>query len=74
LFSCARSLGASRAPAKFKSVRSLSVEDGRTSIPEFSFGSVVTDLNKRGVEGRTYAPPNRRGVVAEEEDKDVDAP
>jgi hypothetical protein len=53
---------------------SFSVEDVNTSIPEFSLGSVVTDLNKRGAEGGTFAPPNRRGVVAKEEDKDVDAP
>jgi hypothetical protein len=52
---------------------SFSVEDVNTSIPEFSLGSVVTDLNKRGAEGGTFAPPNRRGVVAKEEDKDVDA-
>jgi hypothetical protein len=74
LFSCARSLGASRAPAEFKSVGSFSVKDIRTSILEFSLGSAVTNLNKRRAEGGTSAPPNRRGVVVEEEDKDVDVP
>jgi hypothetical protein len=70
--SCARSLGASRAPMEFISVRSFFAEDVRTSIPEFSLDSVVADLNKRGAEEGTSAPPNRRVVVAVEEDEDVD--
>jgi hypothetical protein len=45
--SSVRSLGASRAAVEFRSVRSFFVEDVRTSIPEFSLGSLVTDLKKR---------------------------
>jgi hypothetical protein len=72
--SCARSLGASRAPVEFRSVRSFFAEDVRTSILEFSLGSVVTDLNKRGVDEGTSTPPNRRGVVVAKEEEDVDVP
>jgi len=60
-----RSLEASRTPA-------LLVEGTRMTILDFSFGSVLTDLNKRGAEEATTAP-NRRGVAATE-DKEVDAP
>jgi hypothetical protein len=66
--------GASRAPAEFRSVKSFSVEDARASIPEFFLGSVVADLNKRGAGEGTSAPPNRWGIVAAEEDDDVDLP
>jgi hypothetical protein len=57
-----------------RSVRSFFAEDVRTSIPEFSLGSVVTNLNKRGAEEGTSAPPNRRGIVTAGKDKDVDVP
>jgi hypothetical protein len=59
---------------EFRSVRSFFVEDVRTSIPEFSLGSLVTDLKKRGVEEGNSTSPNRRGVATVEEDEDVDAP
>jgi hypothetical protein len=59
---------------EFRSVMSFFAVDVRTSIPEFSLGSVVTDLNKRGAEEGTSTSPNRRGVVVAEEDEDVDVP
>jgi hypothetical protein len=59
---------------EFRSVRSFFAEDVRTSILEFSLGSLVTDLNKRGVEEGNSTSPNRRGIVAIAEDEDVDVP
>jgi hypothetical protein len=59
---------------EFRSVRSFFAEDVRTSIPEFSLVSLVTDLNKRGAEEGNSTSPNRRGIVAVEEDEDIDVP
>jgi hypothetical protein len=57
--SYARSLRASQALEEFRSVRSFHVEDSMTSTPEFSLDYVVIDLNKKGEEEGTSAPPNR---------------
>jgi hypothetical protein len=51
----------------FGDIISLGVDDTKISILEFSLGSVGTDLNRRGVEGGSSAPPNENGIEVEEE-------
>ena len=49
----------------FGDIISLGVDDTKISILEFSLGSVGTDLNRRGVEGGSSAPPNENGIEVE---------
>jgi hypothetical protein len=48
----------------FGDIISLGGDDTKISIPEFSLGSVGTDLNRRGVEGGGSAP-NENGIEVE---------